>query len=131
MLMSKRAIRQYIVESPGIRTLFSAVFPILAGVLSGTFVLEITTSSGLAWGVFYRTRSFYALSVLSLVIYLYNRELYLFEREVSRFLDSNYCIAYMRSKCLPEAAERYKELIRNGGGGELTQAMDELRKILR
>lgn len=118
-------------ESPGLRTLFSAVFPILAGVLSGTFVLEITTSTGLVWGIFYRAHSFYALCVLSLVMYWYNRELYLYEREVKRFLDSDYCVAYMRSKCLPEAAERYKELIRNGVGGEFKQAMDELRKTLR
>jgi hypothetical protein len=118
-------------ESPGIRTLFSAVFPIVAGVLSGTFIFEITTSTGLAWKLFYGTSSFYALCVLSLVIYLYNRELYLYEQEISRFRDVDYCVAYVRSKCLPEAAERYKELIRNGSGGELKQAMDELRRALR
>jgi hypothetical protein len=129
--MSRRVIRQYLMESPGIRTLFSAVFPIVAGVLSGTFIFEITTSTGLAWKLFYGTSSFYALCVLSLVIYLYNRELYLYEQEISRFRDVDYCVAYVRSKCLPEAAERYKELIRNGSGGELKQAMDELRRALR
>jgi hypothetical protein len=40
-------------------------------------------------------------------------------------------MAYMRSKCLPEAAEQYKLLIKNGTGGELKQAMDELKKILK
>ncbi len=123
--------REYILESPGCRTFFSAVIPIVAGVLSGTFVLEITTSNGLAWRIFYKAHSFYALFVLSLGIYWYNRALYLYEREVQRFLDADYCVAYMRSKCLPEAAQRYKELIRSGAGGELKQAMDELRKILR
>jgi len=124
-------VREYILESPGFRTLFSAVIPILAGVLSGAFVFELTTSNTLAWANFYKARSFYALVVLSLCIYWYNRELYLYEREVRRFLDADYCIAYMRSKCLPEAASRYRELIRNGGGGEFKQAMDELRKILK
>jgi hypothetical protein len=129
--MSNSKIRYYILESPGLRTFFSAVIPIVAGVLSGTFVLEITTSKGLAWGTFYNARSFYALLALSLGIYWYNRELYLYDREVHRFSDVDYCIAYMRSKCLPEAAERYKERIRNGAGGELEQAMDELRRSLR
>lgn len=118
-------------ESPALQTLFSAVFPILAGVLSGTFIVEITVRGSVAWGNFYTAHSFYALCVLSVFIYLYNRELYLYAREVERFLDTDYCMAYMRSKCLPEAAERYKELIRTGVGGELKQAMDELRKILR
>jgi hypothetical protein len=81
--------------------------------------------------MFYKVRSFYGLCALIVGIYWYNRELYLYEREVSRFLDSDYYIAYMRSKCLPEAAERYKELIRNGVGGEFKQAMDEIRKILK
>src|SRR6267142_6480242 len=123
--------REYILESPGCWTLFSAVIPIRAGVLSGTFIIEITSSNGLAWAHFYKAPSFYVLFTLSLGIYWYNRALYLYDIEAQRFLDADYCIAYMRSKCLPEAAERYKELIRTGAGGELKQAMDELRKILR
>ncbi len=123
-------LREYIFESPGLRTLFSAVIPIVASVTSGTFVLEITAPSGLDWGLFYKAYSFYVLLALSVVIYLYNRELYLHEREVHRFGDTYYCIAYMRSKCLPEAAERYKELIRTGRGGEFQDAMDQLRKSL-
>ncbi len=129
--MLKWKLREYVIKSPAPRTFFSAVLPIFAGVFSGSFILEITTSKGLAWGTFYRTYSFYALFVLSLCIYWYNRQLYLYEREVRNFLDDDYCIAYMRSKCLPEAAERYRELIRNGVGGEFKQAMDELRKILK
>ncbi len=124
-------LREYILESPWCRTVLSAVFPVVAGVLSGTFVAEITSSVGLDWGLFYKSRSFYALCLLTLLIYWYNRQLYLHEREIPRFLDADYCIAYMRSKCLPEAAERYRQLIRSGAGGELTQAMDELRKILK
>lgn len=131
MLKATAKLREYILESPGCRTVLSAIVPILTGVLSGTFVLEITSRAGLEWSLFYKAWSFYGLCALTLVIYWYNRELYLHEREVHRFLDSDYCIAYMRSKCLPEAAERYKELIRSGRGGELKQAMDELRKILR
>lgn len=131
MQTSVTELREHILQSPGVRTLLSAVAPIITGLLSGTFVLEITTTSGLAWLLFYKTFSFYALCAVCAVIYWYNRALYLYEREVHRFLEPDYCIAYMRSKCLPEAAERYKVLIRNGEGGELKQAMDELRKILK
>jgi hypothetical protein len=131
MLKATARLREYILESPGCRTVLSAIIPISTGVLSGTFVLEITRAGTLDWGLFYKAPSFYGLCTLTLLLYWYNRELYLHEREMHRFLDSDYCIAYMRSKCLPEAAERYRELIRSGMGGELKQAMDELRKILR
>ncbi|HXY79117.1 MAG TPA: hypothetical protein VEI08_00625 [Candidatus Bathyarchaeia archaeon] len=117
--------------SPAFRTFFSTIIPIAVGLFSGTLVIEITTPKGLAWDLFYKTFSFYALLAVSLGAYWYNRQLYVYEVEVQRFLDADYCVAYMRSKCLPEAAERYKELIRNGAGGELLQAMEELRRILR
>jgi hypothetical protein len=125
-------LRELILESPACRTVVSTVFPIVAGLLSGSFVLEITAASGeLVWANFYRAPSFFGLCVLTIGIYWYNRQLYVYEKEIRRFLDADYCIAYMRSKCLPEAAERYRELIRSGVGGELKQAMDELRKILK
>ncbi len=124
-------IREYVLESPGFRTLFSAIFPILSGILSGTFVFELSGPAGLIWSNFYKTRSFYALIALIVGIYWYNRALYFYEREARRFLDADYCLAYMRSKCLPEAANRYRALIRTGEGGELKRAMDEMQKILK
>ena len=126
-----KPVRDIIIESPGIKTVFSSALAIASGVLSGTFVTEITTSSGIAWLTFYKAYSFYGLLVLMVVIYFYNRATYLYERNIRNFSDDDYCIAYMRSKCLPEAAEKYKAFIREGRGGELRQAMDELKKILR
>jgi hypothetical protein len=83
------------------------------------------------WSLFYKANSFYGLIILSICMYLYNKSVYLYENQVSKFADADYCTAYVRSKCLPEAAEKYKESIRTGNGGELKQAMDELRKVLK
>jgi len=124
-------IRALIVESPGWRTLFAFIVPVVSGVLSGVFVSEITQDAQIVWAEFYKAKSFYGLLALSWLTYAYNKAIYVHEREVSRFLDTDYCTAYMRSKCLPEAADRYKKLIRSGDGGELKQAMDELKKVLK
>ncbi|VVP33028.1 hypothetical protein [Pseudomonas fluorescens] len=129
--MRLKDLENRILESPGWKTVFAFVLPILAGVLSGVFVSEITQNSIIVWSLYYKANSFYGLLILGLCTYLYNRALYLHEREVSRFMDTDYCVAYVRSKCLPEAAERYKELIRSGDGGQLKQAMDELKKVLK
>lgn len=131
MISLRLNFKAALLESPGLKSLFSVVIPIITGILSGTFIIEITTSQGLRWLSFYQSLSFYGLLFLVVVIYFYNRAVYVHEREIKQFLDNDFCIAYMRSKCLPEAAERWKELIRNGMGGELRQAMDELKKILR
>ena len=125
------SIVELILESPALRTLFSVVIPVATGILSGSFIVEITASNGLDWRSFYASQSFYGLVFICWVMYVFNRACYRHEKQVHRFLDSDYCIAYMRSKCLPEAAERYKELIRSGHGGEMEQAMEELERILR
>lgn len=129
--MNLKGLKEAILESPGWKTVFAFTLPILAGVLSGSFVTEITENSVIVWKSFYKSNSFYALLVLALIAYIYNRSVYLFEREILRFLDTDYCLAYVRSKCLPEAADRYKELIRTGDVGQLKQAMDELKKVLK
>src|SRR5260370_24879645 len=109
MLMSKSKAREYLFELPGLRTFFSAIIRIVACVLSGIFVIEITTSSGLAWGVFYKARSFYALGALSLAIYWHNRALSLYQPEDPPFMHADYCIAYIRTRCFPEAACSHNE----------------------
>lgn len=128
---SLEKIKEAILESAGWKTFFSVIIPILTGVLSGTFVSEISVKGVITWANFYKTISFYGLSLITIVIYFYNKSLFIYEKETLRFLDSDYCVAYMRSKCLPEAAERYKQLIRNGEGGEFKQAMDELKRVLK
>jgi len=129
--MTWNSLRERLIESPAWRTFVSVGTTIAAGVLSGTFVFELITPAGLAWGIFYKTGSFYGLLAVAAITYLYNRAVFLHEQKISRFLDDQYCIAYMRSKLLPEAAEKYREQIRNGAGGELVQATDELKRILQ
>ena len=120
-----------LLESPGWKTFFAAVIPVIVGILSGTFVAEISSGGILDWSSFYRAKSFYGLLVMVVLTYVYNHAVFAYEHEVSRFLDDDYCRAYMRSKCLPEAADRYKTLIRSGDKGELVSAMKELEKILK
>lgn len=127
----KTFFNTYIFESPFWKTLISAVLPILSGFFSGTLIVEITKETGISWKEIPKTKSFYVLIFLITFIYTYNRAVYLREKEIMRFLDNDYCIAYMRSQCLPEAANRFKELIREGQGGEFKQAMDELKKVLK
>jgi len=63
-------------------------------------------------------------------MFVVQRAIYSRETEIHNFMDADFCVAYMRSKCLPEAADRYRKMIREGNGGEMKQAMDELKKIL-
>jgi hypothetical protein len=127
----KNWFNKCVLDSPGCKTVFGFVLPIITGILSGTFVSEITTINGLDWKLAKSSKSAYGLIILVYFIYKYHRTIYMREKEVARFLDNDYCVAYMRSQCLPEAAEKYKRIIKDGQGGELKQAMDELRKVLK
>jgi hypothetical protein len=123
--------KAYIFSSPGWKTFFSVVFPIAIGVISGAYVNEITTSDGVKWARSWSSTSFYLLIAAAIIMVIFHRAVYLHETSVDKFRDDQFCMAYVRSKCLPEAAERYRELIRSGDGGQLKQAMDELKKALK
>lgn len=118
-------------ESPAVRAFMNVIMPILSGLLSGVFTAQITGPKGLEWGRCIDAWALYPLVVFALLLFFYTRALYLHQTHVLNFANPDFCIAYMRSKCLPQAAEKYKELIREGKGGELTQAMAELKKSLK
>ncbi len=131
MTKALNSLKQRMLESPAWKTFFATVIPVAAGVLSGTFVSEITINSQLIWTSLYKSPSFYGLIVLTVILFFYNRATYLQEKDIEKFIDDDYCRAYMRSKCLPEAAEKYKQMIRNGNGSELKNAMKEFERILK
>lgn len=124
-------IRRYILDSPTIKTAGFVVGTIVTGVLCGTFVSEITHENKLQWSLFYSSRSFYGLLVIGVALFFYNREVYLYDRDIMRFKDTEFCIAYIRSKCLPAAVQMYEAKIRAGDIGELDEAMKEIRRILK
>jgi hypothetical protein len=124
-------LNRNVLDSPRFKTFCGFVLPIFSGILSATFVTEISTPNGLDWKLAITAKSTYGIIFLAIIIYKYNRAVFLREKEIRQFSDADYCIAYMRSQCLPEAAEQYKRMIRDGQGGELKQAMDEVKKILK
>ena len=124
-------IKSTFTESPEWKATLSIVLSIVTGILSGPFVTEITVDGRLLWRSFYKAHSFYLLVVLSILIFIYNRFLYLREKDIEKFRDAEYCLAYMRSKCLPEAADRFIAKIRDGDLDEFRKAMDEVKGALK
>jgi len=123
--------KAYILTSPEWKTFFSVVFPIAIGVISGAYVNEITTPDGVKWMRSWNLPTFYLLIAATALMVVFHRTLYLHDISIDKFRDDQFCLAYVRSKCLPEAAERYREMIRSGDGGQLKQAMAELKKALK
>lgn len=98
--------------------------------INGIILIEQNNSFPFYISNIFKTKSFYALILIMLLLYLYQRNLFKFETDILNFKDSEYCMAYLRSKCLPEMAEKYKNAIRNGSGDELLQAADVLQRAL-
>jgi hypothetical protein len=112
------------------KTLVSVVCAAGSGVFSNTLVTEMTTPTGIAWGSFYATVSFYLVFSFLFLTFLYNRYLHVHESDVQNFRDSEYCVAYARSKLIPEQVEHYRQKIQSGQVGDFEAAMEELNRVL-
>lgn len=130
-IMALTKLKELVLEAPLTRALFHVLSNVAIAVFSGAFVFQISTPAGLEWHDFYRQTSFYGLLITAAAIYWYNKAIYQLDKDVLRFADSEYCIAYVRSKCLPDAAEQYRIAIRTGNKGELSNAMRELKRVLK
>lgn len=124
-------IRRALLKSPMANAAISATLAVGIGVFSGSLIAEITTSKGLEWSIVFKTFSLYALAAFTGAQMLYTKTTYERDQQVLRFADQEYCIAYMRAKCLPEMAAKAQERIRNGQGGEFNAAMDEIKQVLK
>jgi glycosyltransferase involved in cell wall biosynthesis len=119
------------IESPSTKLIISMLAIILTGILCGALAVRVSTPSGVQWRLALSMPVLYVLLGLVSAIGLYYRALYLHESAVTKFSNDDYCKAYMRSQCLPEAVERYKKLIRSGEVGELERAMAEFQRVLK
>ena len=116
--------------SPTVKTLFNVSSTVLVGVFASSFVAELSTPNGINWKHFYKTTSIYILLAVSAVIYFYNRHRHLQEVEVEKFYDKEYCLAYMRSKYIPQLAKHYNKLIQEGDLDQLEKAMADFKESL-
>jgi uncharacterized membrane protein YfcA len=125
------SLKQRIADAPLAKALIPALLSAGIGVFSGSLVTEITVASELRWAEVPQTLSFYMLLVLTAAQIIFSRWVYEMDRDVMRFSETTYCLAFIRSRLLPEVAIRFGEQIRNGQGGELKRAMDEVREVLK
>ncbi len=119
-------------SSPEIKTLIFILSVLFSGILCSGFITEITLEGKLNWALFYKTVTFWLLIGYSFFIYLYNRFIYRFEKNILKYLDENYCKAYILNACLPEITERYKQELRSGKKtSEMIDISKELKRLLR
>ena len=127
-----RKILAKIGSSPEIKTLIFILSVLVSGILCSGFIAEITKEGKLDWATFYKTITFWLLLGYSFVIYLYNRFIFRFEKNILKYLDENYCKAYIINACLPEIAERYKQDLKSGKKtSEIIDISKELKKLLK
>ncbi len=123
-------LKEYILKTPEIKTLIFILSVLLSGILCSAFVAEITINNALDWASFYKASSFWFIIVYSILLYLYNRFIYRFEKNILNFLDDNYCLAYIRRECLPEIVNKYKQDIKSGKQpNEFIDIKKELKKL--
>lgn len=121
----------YIYKSPAFKTWAFVLSVILSNILGGAFLMEIFIKGVIRWDMFYLTKSFYLIIIWGIVVYVYNRYAYIYEMDIIKFKDNEYCSAYIRSQCLPELAKKYNESIKNGQMSELRNIMQAVKGIIK
>jgi hypothetical protein len=102
---------------------------ILSNLLTGVFLIEITSASGkLEWKSFYASFSFYLIAALAILLFLYYRALYLYENDILNFGDPDYLSAHIMKECLAEMVKSAQDSIKNGNAHEVFKTIDQLRK---
>jgi uncharacterized membrane protein len=117
---------------PITRTIAFCVSVIISGILCGAFIVDITTSKGLDWSIYNKTWTFYAIILLILIVYLYNRKTYSVDQNIRNYMDQEYCRAYLRSECLPDLAFKMNTLVKQGANPqELKNVTDIIEGLLK
>jgi len=117
--------------SPTLKTAFSLGSSISIGFFSNTLVADMTTPHGIMWLTFYTSISFYLVLCLAALTLWFHKALHAFETDVLKFRDIEFCLAYARSRLLPEQIERSRQKIRDGDISDFQQAMKEIQKVLK
>ena len=78
----------WIYKSTLLKTIVGIVLPIIAGVLSGILVAELTGSNGkIEWSTWHEAKSFYVLVFICVIVGLYHYGSYKFEKNVFLYMD--------------------------------------------
>jgi hypothetical protein len=118
-------------KSPFVRTTLSLSSTLAASVLSATLIGEMTTQNGIEWTRLTHTVSFYLLLLISVLLYAYHRSLFAYDSHVLKYQDIEYCEAYVRSQCIPEAVSQYRRAMKAGDPDQLKEAKSELRRLVK
>lgn len=121
----------YIVRSPLIKTFIFVISTIISGVLSAAFIFEISPLGKINWVLSYRVVSFYLIIFWVIIITIYNYLVCKKEIDILKFKDEEYCMAYIRSQCLPEIASKYKESVKIGNMRGLKDILAEVKRIIK
>lgn len=121
----------YIAKSPLIKTLIFAISTIISGVLAAAFIFEISPLGKINWALSYRVTSFYLIIFWVIIIAIYNYLVFKKETDILKFKDEEYCMAYIRSQCLPEIASKYRESVKIGNMRGLKDILAEVKRIIK
>ena len=106
----------FFLSKPLAKTIVFGISVFLSGILCSAFVAEITTKDGLLWGDFYKKWTFWFIVLYLLLVFSYNVFIYRAEKSVEKFMDENYCKAYVIRSCMQDIVEKAKDEINSTKG---------------
>ena len=129
-MINMKTIRNWkraFLRSPILKTITFFLSVILSGVLTNSYISEITKNGKTIWAISFSSLSFRLILVYLVVIFYYNKMLMRYENDLYNFADQEFCKAYLTKELLPQWVKLQKDKIRKGD----LSGLDELPEILK
>ena len=130
-MSQNKTIRDRIYRSPALKTAISLLTSVAIGIFSNTLVTEITIDSIIHWALIPKKFSFWALVVSFYAAFQFHRHLHIYEKDISAFKDTDFCIAYARSQLIPAQVAASMEAITAGDDAQFKAAMKKIKDALK
>ncbi|WP_139995544.1 hypothetical protein [Kurthia sp. Dielmo] len=116
-------------EHPLGETIVFGISVIGSGILCGSFVNELTVNSVVEWENTFKITPTYLIIGYLLLIYRYNKCVYIQKTKISNFGNEEFLLNYIRKELLPEIVALQKEKIKNGDLSGFKSASDILKNF--
>lgn len=132
MSIVKDKLREWRDKSPLFETLVFTGSVIISGILTSSFVTELTVNNKIQWNKAFNIVPTYLILVFIALLYFYNRFLYKEHLKIKDFQDDLYASAYVKREVYPEVVRDLKKSIREGNYENLKKFEDviDIRELL-
>jgi len=113
------------------KTIVSWIELIVFAVVAAVYIDEIKHDGRIDWSLSFKTVWFYLLIVISLFLFFYKRQVYIYEKVITQWNDIEFIKGYMLSECIPAYAKKFNRDLKEGKEINFIEFSKQLKGFLK